>query len=170
VVVIARRRPGRALALLAALAAGVALLLPRPAAPESWGGIVPGETTRRELEARYGRPSRERAVVEEGRTVPEWTYVGERAPAGIERMVVSFGFILPAGFTPDVVRSVALYPRPRVFPVPMLVDGFGKPDALGSEESTGRPAMRYDRRGLFVILDATGRWAEMMLFAPAPRP
>jgi hypothetical protein len=48
----------------------------------------------------------------------------------------------------------------------MVADGWGKPDAIGTDEQTGRPAFRYDAKGLLVILDKTGAWAEMMMFAP----
>ncbi len=42
-------------------AAGLVGVVPRGAAAEAWGGITPGESTRRDVEALYGRPSRERA-------------------------------------------------------------------------------------------------------------
>ena len=156
------RRAGP-LALLLALA-GIS-----PCGAESWGGIVPGETSRRALEAVYGRPSRERSVVEEGRTVAEWTYAGDRAPRGLDRMVVSFGMLGSAGFSADVVRSVAIYPRPRVFNVSAIATGWGTPDAVGTEEQSGRPALRFDRLGLFIVMDRNGEYAEMLLFAPTPR-
>lgn len=155
---------------LGALLAGLTGLGPRVAAGEAWGGLVPGETRRAEVEARYGRPTRERTVTEEGRTGAEWTYLAERAPRGLDRMVVSFGLIRPEGFVPDLVRSVAIYPRPRVFTVETIAAGWGTPDAIATEEATGRPAFRYDARGLFVILDRTGAWAEMLLFAPPQAP
>jgi hypothetical protein len=134
-----------------------------------WGGITPGETLRREVEARYGKPSRERTVAEEGRTGAEWTYTGDQTPKGIERMVVSFGLLKGGLFQPDVVRSLTLYPRRGVFPMKMVADGWGKPDAIGTDEQTGRPAFRYDAKGLLVILDKTGAWAELMVFAPERR-
>jgi len=151
----------------------ISVALAGPASAESWGGIVPGETTRRELETRYGRPTRERMVVEDGRTVPEWTYAGERAPRGLDRMVVSFGLIRPEGFTPEVVRGVTIYPKPRVFTLQAIATGWGTPDAIGTDSPTGRPAFRYDARGLLIILDPSGAWAELLLFAPrqaAPKP
>ena len=67
---------------------------------------------------------------------------------------------------PDVVRSLTLYPKQRVFPLPLITDGWGKPDAIGTEQQTGRPAFRYDAKGLVVIFDLTGEWAEMMVFGP----
>ena len=86
-----------------------------PTAAENWGGMAPGQTVLREVEGQYGRPTRERMVTEEGRTAPEWTYIGERAPRGLERMVISFGLIRPEGFKPDLLRAMTIYPKPRVF-------------------------------------------------------
>ena len=163
------RLGARARTSLLAGALALSALAPPTVGAESWGGITPAETSKRDLQARYGPPSRERSLVQEGKTVAEWTYTGDRAPTGTERMVISFGYILPSGFTPDVVRSITLYPKPRLFPVQVLVDGYGKPDVLATEESTGRPAMRYEERGLFIVLDSTGRWAEMIFLAPGVR-
>src|SRR5262249_18703701 len=125
-----------------------------------------GETVRREVEARYGKPSGERTIAEEGRTAVEWTYGGDRAPRGLDRMVVGFGLVRSGLFQPDVVRVLTLYPRPGVFPARTIAEGWGKPDAIGTDEQTGRPAFRYDAKGLLVILDKSGEWAELMVFAP----
>lgn len=137
-------------------------------AAESWGGLTPGVSTRRDVETLFGRPSRERPVVEEGRTVPEWTYVAERAPSGLERMVVSFGLLRGGAFDPDLVRAITIYPRPRVFSLLAITNGWGTPEGIGTEEATGRPSLHYPRRGLLIILDRSGSWAELILFAPAP--
>ena len=118
----ARRALGLALAVAVLAAAG-------ELGAESWGGITPGETTRPGVETLYGRPSRERTLVEEGRTVAEWTYAGERAPQGLERMVVSFGLMVSGRFVPDVVRSLTLYPKPHVFSLRSISNGWGTPDA-----------------------------------------
>jgi hypothetical protein len=98
----------------------------------------------------------------------EWTYVGDRAPRGLERMVVSYGLLRGTTLAPDVVRALILYPKPGVFRVRALSAGWGKPDAVGTDEQTGRPAFRYDSQGLLVLLDKTGQWAETMVFAPVP--
>lgn len=159
----APRRLGGALVLLWLTLAG-------PAIAAEWGGITPGETTRREVEGRYGRPTRERSVVEEGRTTSEWTYAGERVPRGLDRMVVTFGLLGPQGFAPDVVRSLTLHAKPRIFTVETLTVGWGKPDAIGTDERTGKHAFRYEARGLLVILDRTQEWGEVLIFAPERRP
>jgi hypothetical protein len=145
------------------------LLAAGPALAASWGGISPGETMRRDVEARYGTPSRTETATEEGRTSVEWTYTGDRAPRGLERMVVTYGLLRGSTFVPDVVRALTLYPKPGVFRVQVLSQGWGKPQAIGSDERTGRSAMRYDSQGLLVILDKTGQWAETMIFAPPPK-
>jgi hypothetical protein len=133
---------------------------------ESWGGLTPGETTRTGVEALYGKPSRERSLVEEGRTVAEWTYAGERASRGLDRMIVSFGLMVGGRFVPDVVRSVVLHPKPHVFSIRSITSGWGPPDAVGTEEATGRPSFHYRPLGLLIILDRTGAWAEFLLFGP----
>jgi hypothetical protein len=156
-------RPTRALGL--ALLVGL-LTAAGDVGAESWGGLTPGETTRAGVEALYGRPSRERPLVEEGRTSPEWTYAGSAAPHGLERMVVTFGVLVGGRFTPDVVRSVALYPKPHIFPFRSISSGWGLPDAVGTEEATGRPSFHYRTQGLLVIFDKTGSWAEILLFGP----
>jgi hypothetical protein len=161
----ARRRTRARQALALALAA-VVLGAAGGLGAENWGGLAPGETLRAGVEALYGRPSRERTLVEEGRTVAEWTYAGERAPQGLERMVISFGFMAGGRFAPDVVRSIVLYPKPHVFSLRSISNGWGPPDAIGTEEATGRPSFHYRAQGLFIIFDKTGAWAELMLFAP----
>jgi hypothetical protein len=142
------------------------LALASTAGAESWGGLTPGQSGRADVERLFGRPSRERTLVEEGRTVSEWTYAAERAPQGMERMVISFGFLVKERFAPDVVRAVALYPKPRVFTFRAITNGWGMPEAIGTEEATGRPSFHYRNEGLLIILDKTGSWAELMLFGP----
>ena len=149
------------LALAAVLLAGT-----RDLGAESWGGLTPGETVRAGVEALYGRPSRERSLIEEGRTVAEWTFTGAQAPRGLERMVISFGLMAGGGFVPDVVRAVTLYPKPHVFALRVILGGWGSPDAIGTEEASGRPTFHYRSRGLLIILDKTGSWAELLLFGP----
>jgi hypothetical protein len=160
---------GRRVARALALALLLALLGPeRAGRAESWGGITPGETTRAQVQALFGPPSREQTVVEEGRTALEWTYMGERAPRGLTRMAVSFGLLRGGRFEPDVVRALALEPKPHVFSLRAITSGWGQPDAIGTEEATGRPSLQFKKEGLLVILDRTGSWAELLLLAPRP--
>jgi hypothetical protein len=81
-------------------------------------------------------------------------------------MVISFGLASGSRFNPDVVRSIVLYPKPHVFPLRSISNGWGPPDAVGTEEATGRPSFQYRTLGLFIIFDKTGSWAEMLLFGP----
>ena len=81
-------------------------------------------------------------------------------------MVVNYGLMSGGRFVPDVVRSVTLYPKPRVFTLPVISNGWGEPDAIGTEEASGRPSFHYRARGLLVIFDKTGNWAELLLFGP----
>lgn len=153
------------------LAAGIGVLVTALAgaglaAAETWGGITPGQTTRGEVEALYGRPTRERTVAEEGRTGAEWTYVGDRAPRGVEQMVVLFGLIGPGGFVPDLVRGLMLYVKPRVFSREAIASGWGEPDGVGKIEQSGRPVIQYRAKGLVIVLDPTGSWAETLAFGP----
>jgi hypothetical protein len=135
-----------------------------------WGGIVPGQTARKEIEARYGRPTRERQVTEGTLVGAEWTYSGDRAPRGLERMVVGLGLVGPSGYTPDVVRSLTLYPKPHVFPLLMVTNGWGKPDAIGTDEQSGRQALRWNQKAMLVLLDRGGQYAEVMVFGPEEAP
>jgi hypothetical protein len=137
---------------------------------ESWGGLTPGETLRGGVESVYGKPSRERSLVEEGRTVAEWTYAGDRAPRGLERMVINYGLASSAAFNPDVVRAIVLYPKPHIFSLRSISSGWGLPDGVGTEEATGRPSFHYRTRGLLIIFDNSWSWAEVLLFAPPQRP
>ena len=159
----ARRRARWALGLAVI---GAFLVFRGDVGAESWGGITPGETTRAGVERLYGRPSRERSVVDEGRTVAEWTYAEDRAPRGLVRMVVNYGLMSGDRFVPDVVRSLTLYPKPQVFPLTAISSGWGQPDAIGTEEASGRPSFHYRTRGLLVVFDKTGSWAEMLLLGP----
>ena len=159
-----RCRALRVVRTLSALVVGLGLAAAAGAA--TWGGITPGETTRREVDARYGRPSRERSVTEGSYTGAEWTYTGDRVPGGLDRMVVSFGLVGPRGFAPDVVRALTLYAKPRVFTVSAITAGWGPADAMGIDQSTGRQALRYDAKGMLMILDPKAEWAEILVFAP----
>jgi hypothetical protein len=133
----------------------------------SWGGITPGTTRRADVERRYGRPTEERQVTEGGLIGAEWTYAGTRAPAGLDRMVIGLGLVGPSGFVPDLVRMLVLYPKPRVFTVGELVTGWGKPDGIGTDERTGRSLLRWEGAGIVAYLDASGEYAEVLIFALA---
>jgi hypothetical protein len=81
-------------------------------------------------------------------------------------MVVNYGLLSGDRFVPDAVRSVTLYPKPQVFTLRAVSAGWGEPDAIGTEEASGRPSFHYRTRGLLVVFDKTGSWAELLLFGP----
>jgi hypothetical protein len=139
-----------------------------PAASADWGGIQPGLSTRQNVETLYGRPSWERTVVEEKRSLLEWTYTGERAPKGVRQMVVSFGLNSASGFREDLVRALEIHPTPGVFTVESITMTWGKPQAIGTNQETGQTMIRYDGAGLLVVMNRRGDSVEVMLFVPKP--
>ena len=159
-------RPRAARVSAPALVLVALLVLAGVAGAAGWGGITPGESTRRDVEARYGRPTQERAVTEGGLTGSEWTYGGAQAPAGLDRLVVGFGLLRRGTFVPELVRVVMLYPKPRVFTVPELIAGWGKPDGIGTDQQSGRSILRWEARGILAALDQKEEFAEVLVFAP----
>lgn len=159
----------RAIRLIAAVL-GFALALPAAAGAASWGGIEPGDTTLEQVRERYGAPSKETKQKIENYDTTTWTYEGPKAPGGISRMVVDFGLLKPDGFKPNIVRVFVLEPRPSIFAVQTVIDGWGVPSAAGDEG--GFPSMLYEA-GLFVVFDKQALWAETMTFTlpqPLPQP
>jgi len=153
---------------LIALVLGFALALPAAAAAASWGGIEPGTTTLEQVRERYGAPSKETTQKVESYDTTTWIYEGPKAPAGINRMVVDFGILKPDGFKPNIVRVFVLEPRPSIFAVQTVIDGWGLPSAAGDQG--GFPTMLYEE-GLLVVFDKQTLWAESMTFTlPQPLP
>src|SRR5436190_5982040 len=147
---------------------GLALALPAAACAAGWGGIEPGETTLEQVRERYGAPSKETKQKIETYDTVTWIYEAGKAPAGINRMVVDFGILKPDGFKANLVRVFVIEPRPSIFAVQTIVDGWGLPSAAG--DSAGFPTMVYEE-GLVVIFDKQTLWAESMTFTvPQPLP
>ena len=142
------------------------LALPAAAGAASWGGIEPGDTTLEQVRERYGAPSKETKQKVESYDTTTWTYEGPKAPGGMNRMVVDFGILKPDGFKPNVVRVFVLEPRPSIFAVQTVVDGWGLPSAAGDQG--GFPTMLYEE-GLLVVFDKQTLWAESMTFT-LPQP
>jgi len=138
-----------------------ALALPAAADAAGWGGIEPGDTTLEQVHERYGAPSKETKQKVDDYDTTTWTYEGPKAPAGINRMVVDFGILKPDGFKPNVVRVFVLEPKPNIFAVQTVIDGWGVPSAAGDQG--GFPSMLYDE-GLVVVFDKQTLWAESMTF------
>ena len=157
----------RAIRLIAAVL-GFALALPAGAGAASWGGIEPGDTTLEQVRERFGAPSKETKQKVETYDTTTWIYEGPKAPGGISRMVVDFGILKPDGFKPNIVRVFVLEPKPNIFAVQTVIDGWGLPSAAGDQG--GLPSMLYDV-GLVVVFDKQTLWAESMTFTlPQPLP
>jgi hypothetical protein len=117
---------------------------------------------------RYGPPSQETKQKVDTYDTTTWIYEAGKAPAGINRMVVDFGILRPDGFKANLVRVFVIEPRPSIFAVQTIVDGWGLPSAAG--ESGGFPTMVYEA-GLVVVFDKQTLWAESMTFTvPQPLP
>ena len=149
-----------ALILTLAVAAPVATLA------SSWGGIEPGETTLEQVRERYGAPSKETKQKTEGYDTTTWVYEGAKAPVGMNRMIIDMGMLKPEGFKPELVRVFVLEPRPTIFPMQAIVDGWGLPTAAGDQN--GFPTMLYES-GLIVVFEKEGQFASSMTFT-VPQP
>ena len=157
----------RAIRLIAAVL-GFALALPAGAGAASWGGIEPGDSTFEQVRERFGAPSKETKQKVETYDTTTWIYEGPKAPGGISRMVVDFGILKPDGFKANIVRVFVLEPKPNIFAVQTVIDGWGLPSAAGDQG--GLPSMLYDE-GLVVVFDKQTLWAESMTFTlPQPLP
>jgi hypothetical protein len=149
---------------LAAVAAGLLLAgaaLARPAAAAVWNGVEPGVTNAETMRSRFGPPSKETKQKVDGHDTLEWTYEGDRAPAGFHRMVVEFGILLPAGYSPTTVRVLRLDPKRFIFTKDLVVAGWGEPDRAGTQNN--RDIFLY-YSGLLVTFDEQGVMATTMFF------
>jgi hypothetical protein len=145
----------------------VLLAAATPAAPLDWGGIVPGTTTMEGVRSSYGPPSRTTRQQVEGFDTQEWTYLGERAPAGIRTLVVEFGLKLSGGFRPDLVRALRLEPKPGVFTRATILTGWGEPRFVHVEGTL--PTRFFYPEGLVVDFAKDGWTPVLMTFTP-PQP
>ena len=143
-----------------ALLAGL-LALPGTGAAAEWNGIEPGVTTAAMIRARFGPPSKENKQKVDSYDTYEWAYEGERAPAGFDKMLVEFGILLPAGYSPNTVRVLRLDPRRFIFTKDMVVSGWGEPDRATIEND--RDLFFYES-GLVVTFDEQGVMATSMFF------
>lgn len=152
---------------LALLLAALVLLAGQPAGAAEWGLIRPGTTTRDEVRARYGSPTRMDRQKVETYDTESWIYEAEQAPTGLERLTVEFGLLQQDKYHPDVVRAFKLEPRPGAFNRGVIANGWGFPDRMGREND--RDIFLY-RDGLLVYFDESGWNAKLMVFTlPQPR-
>jgi len=136
------------------------------ASAEEWGGIEPGVTTIEQVRARYGAPSKETHAKVEGYDTTEWVYEDTRAPGGIQKMTVSFGLLTPQGYKPALVRVLRLQPTSKVFGRATVIQGFGVPDGMTTENDQD---IFFYQSGLIVTFDKEGDEAVLLSFTP-PQP
>jgi hypothetical protein len=144
-----------------ALVLTLAVAAPVTALASSWGGIEPGETTLEQVRERYGAPSKETKEKTEGYDTTTWVYEGPKAPVGMNRMIIDMGILKPEGFKPELVRVFVLEPKPTIFPMQAIIDGWGLPNAAGDQN--GFPTMLYES-GLIVVFEKEGQFASSMTF------
>jgi hypothetical protein len=149
-----------------AVALGLAVAAPAAVWAAGWGGIEPGETTMAEVRERYGAPSKETKQKVEGYDTTTWVYEGDKAPIGMIRMIIDLGLLKADGFKPDLVRVFVLQPKPTIFALQAVLDGWGMPTA--ASDQSGFPTMFYEV-GLVVVFEKEGQWAEAMTFT-VPQP
>lgn len=149
-----------------ALALGAVLTAPAVRAAD-WAAISPGSTTMEQLRALHGGPSRTQTQRVDGRETQQWIYEGTRAPAGVQRMIVDFGLLQRGAFRPDVVRALTLEPRPGIFNVDIVLQGWGVPHR---ESPPGQPIAFFYESGLVVTFADDGRTVTSMVFTPTQPP
>jgi hypothetical protein len=143
---------------------GLTIAAPAAVWASGWGGIEPGETTMEQVRERYGAPSKETKQKIEGYDTATWVYEGNKAPVGMTRMTIDIGILKPDGFKPDLVRVFVLEPKPTIFPLQAVLDGWGMPAAAGDQ--AGFPTMLFEA-GLVVVFEKQGQFAESMTFTVA---
>ena len=137
------------------------------AAAEQWGGIEPGESTMAVVKNLRGTPTRTAKQKVDGYDTEEWVYEDARAPAGIRRLTIDFGLVTPAGYRPDLVRSLRLDPKPGAFDKESIITGWGAPAGLGKE---GEVDFYFYKEGLFVYFAKDGQGVATMTFTPPQLP
>jgi hypothetical protein len=145
---------------------GLAMATPGSAWASNWGGLEPGVTTQEQVRERYGAPSKETKQKVEGYDTTTWVYEGSKAPVGMARVTIELGLLKPDGFKPDMIRVFVLEPKPHMFPLQAVIDGWGMPNAAGDQG--GFPTMLFED-GLIVIFEKQGQWADSMTFT-VPQP
>ena len=153
---------------IALVAVALAALLPRPAAQAAeWGLIQPGVSTTQTVRARYGAPSRMEKVKVDQYDTDRWIFEGDKAPSGIVRMTVDFGYLHDTKYRPEVVRVLQLEPHGGTFNRGIIGNGWGFPDGSGKN---GDEEFFVYKDGLLVYFNPDGWTVRLMLFTvPQPR-
>jgi hypothetical protein len=139
---------------------------PSSAPAEEWGGIEPGVTAMDFVRSRYGAPTKETHAKVEGYDTTQWVYEAAQAPSGIQRMTIEYGLLTPAGYKPTVVRVIRLEPRAKIFGKNTVVQGFGVPDGMTTQNEQ---ETFFYKSGLIVTFNKEGTDAVLLNFTP-PQP
>jgi hypothetical protein len=104
----------------------------------------------------------------EGYETTKWVYEGTKAPVGMKRLTVDFGLLTPQGYRPPLVRSFSLEPKPGIFTRRTVINGWGRPSRVGTQD--GQEVFFYVS-GLVVHFGKGEANAVVMLFTvPQPEP
>ena len=137
-------------------------------AAEQWGGIEPGESTMAAVKSLRGTATRTAKQKVDGYDTEEWVYEDAKAPAGIRRLIVDFGLVTPAGYRPDLVRSMRIEPKPGAFDKTSVTTGWGAPSGFGKD---GDIEFYFYTEGLFVYFAKDGQGVAALTFTlPQPPP
>jgi len=136
-------------------------------AAEQWGGIEPGESTMAVVKSLRGTPTRTNKQKVDNYDTEEWVYEDAKAPGGIKRLIVDFGLMTPAGYRPDLVRSLRLDPKPGAFDKESIMTGWGLPHGVGKQEEVD---FYFYKEGLFVYFAKDGNAVATMTFTPPQLP
>lgn len=145
---------------------GLIVAGPPAAWAANWGSIEPGVTTGEQVREHFGAPSKESTQKTEGYDTTTLLYEGDKAPSGVSRLIVDLGVLKPDGFKPSLVRVFVIEPKPGIFPMPAVIDGWGLPSAAGDQG--GFPTLFYES-GLIVVFEKEGQFATSMTFV-VPQP
>jgi len=165
-----RRTPragGGAVGILAAvIAVAVVVATAATVGGAEWGTIIPGTSTMNGVRQQFGEPTRTEQSKTEGFDTEDWFYEGERAPAGMVRMIVAFGLATPSGYRREIVRTFLLQPKPNVLDRRRIVIGWGLPDRTGRD---AEGEVFFYQAGLVVYFDKDGANPRSLVFTP-PQP
>ena len=146
-----------------ALVLGLALVASVAHAAE-WDTIRPGESTQEAVRAQFGQPTKVTSQKVEGYDSAQWLYDGEHAPRGIAKMTIDFGLLTPQGYRAEIVRLMELQPKPGVFTRQIVIQGWGVPQGVRTED--GVDSIFY-QAGLIVRFDKGGWLVTSMSFMPS---
>jgi len=154
------------------IALGALLVLAAlPAAAADWDQLVPATTTQPQVRERFGAPTRTEVVKVQAKgetfDTDRWTYEGAKAPPGVTRLVLEFGFKDDRGYRREVLRAFTMEPKAGVFHKGILAKGWGDPDRVGLDG--GREVFVW-ASGLIAYFDTPEDIDPRLLLFGVPQP